>query len=319
VRLTCRAGLIIGVSVLVAAGIAVYESPQFQQWVINSRRKIALALHNLGDEIQPREIPLREDISMTEEAGEVAEERRRIARAEIMRRSTLMESRRKSNHPSPAEDGFDTLVDKDGNLRKQKDHGDGSQSPQIFTAESTGLDLGIFKPVRRGGNPIEAESSATLGSDPLHIGIPSSASSIRRYSQSSNQHTPTSDGPEENDFFDPFAPNSPLFSSDSSHTEEDQHVYYAHPDASANMTHHNDLFNESAGFGHGSLPSHHDVSAAPSTSGSFSHVGGSDDGTSDGTLSDLGARSIGGVTTPGSWSEVGSVVSDADASHVQLL
>ena len=47
-------GLIIAASVLVAAGIALYESPQVRQWVDQSRRKIAVALHSLGDDIQPR-------------------------------------------------------------------------------------------------------------------------------------------------------------------------------------------------------------------------------------------------------------------------
>lgn len=317
-RLTSCAGLIIGVSVLVAAGIAVYESPQFKQWLTTSRRKIALALHNLGDEIQPRDIPLREDISMTEEAGEVAEERRRIARAEIMRRSTLLGTRRKSHNLDQAGDSFDTLVDKDGNLRKPKVCGENAEAGQFVTANSTGLDLGISEPVRRGGNPIETDSSTTLGRDPLHVDIPSSASSNHR-SQSSTQLTPTSDGPEENVLFDPFLPNSPLLSSDSSHTEGHHEVYYAHPDASANMNYHNNALVELDGFNHGSVQSHQDVSAAPSTSGSFSHVGGFEDETSDGTLSDLGVRSVDGVATPTSWSEVGSVVSNEDAGHHHLL
>lgn len=47
-------GLIIAASVIVAAGIAIYESPQVRQWVDQSRRKIAVALHSLGDDIQPR-------------------------------------------------------------------------------------------------------------------------------------------------------------------------------------------------------------------------------------------------------------------------
>src|SRR5205807_2135047 len=116
---TSSIGIIVTVSVLVAAGVAVYQSPQFQQWVTNSRRKIALALHNLGDEIQPRDstAPVREDISMTEEVGAAAEERRRIAKAEIMRRATLLESRRKSKDLEQRLGSFDTLVDVDGNLR----------------------------------------------------------------------------------------------------------------------------------------------------------------------------------------------------------
>ena len=47
-------GLIIAASVLVAAGIAIYENPQVRQWIDQSRRKIVVALHSLGDEIQPR-------------------------------------------------------------------------------------------------------------------------------------------------------------------------------------------------------------------------------------------------------------------------
>ncbi|ORY18586.1 hypothetical protein BCR34DRAFT_621392 [Clohesyomyces aquaticus] len=49
-----QTGLIIVASVVVAAGIAIYESPQVRAWLEQSRRKIALALHSLGDEIQPR-------------------------------------------------------------------------------------------------------------------------------------------------------------------------------------------------------------------------------------------------------------------------
>ncbi|KAI2476517.1 hypothetical protein Ptr902_12151 [Pyrenophora tritici-repentis] len=47
-------GLIIAASVIVAAGIAIYESPQVRAWADQTRRKIAVALHSLGDDIQPR-------------------------------------------------------------------------------------------------------------------------------------------------------------------------------------------------------------------------------------------------------------------------
>lgn len=46
-------GAIIVVSVAVAAAIAVYESPQARQFAEDVRRKIAIALHSLGDEINP--------------------------------------------------------------------------------------------------------------------------------------------------------------------------------------------------------------------------------------------------------------------------
>ncbi|KAF2127820.1 hypothetical protein P153DRAFT_368370 [Dothidotthia symphoricarpi CBS 119687] len=47
-------GIIIAASVLVAAGIAIYESPQVRQWVDQSRRKIAVALNSLGEDPKPR-------------------------------------------------------------------------------------------------------------------------------------------------------------------------------------------------------------------------------------------------------------------------
>ncbi|CAG8233995.1 unnamed protein product [Penicillium salamii] len=306
-------GLIIGVSVLVAAGIAVYESPQFQQWVSNSRRKIALALHNLGDEVQPRDIPLREDISMTEEPGEVAEERRRIARAEILRRGALIESRRESQSTSQPRNSFDMLVDEDGHLRDLKYHDD-VQNPQESTARSTGLDWENSGPVRRGGKLIDDDSSTAVARDPFNIQIASPATPNPNI-QSSTQLTPTSDDAEENPFFDPFSPNSPIAASDSSHTEGHEEMYYAHPGAPDNVTDHTNVLVDFSGFNQEFASSHHDISAAPSTNGSFTHVGGSDDGTSDGTLSDLGARSVGGVATPLSWSEVGSVISNEDAGH----
>lgn len=274
-----------------------------------------MALHNLGDEIHPREMALREDISMSEDPGEVAEERRELARAEIMRRSAFIKSRRESQTGSHTHNSFDGLVDVDGNLCDSKNQREAAQSGQDIYAKSTGLDLDISEPVRRSGKLNEADSSTSLTRDALHVQIPSSASSTRSL-QPFTQLTPTSDDAE-NELFDPFSPGSPIMSSGSSHTEDHQPAYYAHPDAATNLTNQNNAF-ELGAFGHGIVESQHDVSAAPSTSGSFSHVGGFDD-ESDGTLSDFGMASIGGVATPASWSEVGSVISNEDAGHHQLL
>ncbi|KAH8590431.1 hypothetical protein B0O99DRAFT_521427 [Bisporella sp. PMI_857] len=47
-------GAIVVVGIAVAAAIAVYESPQARQFAEDVRRKIAIALHSLGDEINPR-------------------------------------------------------------------------------------------------------------------------------------------------------------------------------------------------------------------------------------------------------------------------
>lgn len=70
-------GLIIAASVIVAAGIAIYESPQVRQWADQTRRKIAVALHNLGDDIQPRR---------SSESSDDYEDRKR-RREELVRRN----------------------------------------------------------------------------------------------------------------------------------------------------------------------------------------------------------------------------------------
>ncbi|KFY49976.1 hypothetical protein V495_00391 [Pseudogymnoascus sp. VKM F-4514 (FW-929)] len=46
-------GAIIAISVIAATAVAVYESPELRQFLINLRRQTAHALHNLGDNIEP--------------------------------------------------------------------------------------------------------------------------------------------------------------------------------------------------------------------------------------------------------------------------
>ncbi|KLJ11115.1 hypothetical protein EMPG_13566 [Blastomyces silverae] len=115
-------GLVITVTILVAAGIAVYESPHVKQWLRNSRRKIAIALHSLGDEINPQERSTDRrpaaDISMSEELGEEAEARRKKAREQILRRASILEAR-KNRSSSGSVGSFDDIVDKDGRLKAQ--------------------------------------------------------------------------------------------------------------------------------------------------------------------------------------------------------
>ncbi|OCK79008.1 hypothetical protein K432DRAFT_383435 [Lepidopterella palustris CBS 459.81] len=81
-NLPFQTGLIIAASVLVAAGIAIYESPQVRLWVDQSRRKIAVALHSLGDEIQPRQ-----SSSSSSDNGLREEEARGRRREDIIRRN----------------------------------------------------------------------------------------------------------------------------------------------------------------------------------------------------------------------------------------
>ncbi|KAJ5578135.1 uncharacterized protein N7459_007099 [Penicillium hispanicum] len=313
------AGIIVTVSVLVATGVAVYQSPQFQQWMTTSRRKIAVALHNLGDEIQPSDSasPIREDISMTEEVGEAAEERRRIARAEIMRRAAFLESRRSGKDSHRPLDSFDTLVDHDGNLRMTKEE---HEQIDNNVGISTGVDLHETPLLRRGGKSDEPDGSIMSG-ERLRIDVHSETTS-HHPSESLVQFTPTSERPGEDMLFDPFSDSpvrgqTPVSISASSHTEDNQPVYYAHPRSASNFSQQPELLADLDEFSHGNQ-FQHEVSSAPSTAGSFSHVNESIDGLSDGTLSDLGGRSV-GIATPASWSEVGSVISNDDAGHQQLL
>lgn len=125
-------GLIIAASVLVAAGIAIYENPQVRQWVDQSRRKIAIALHSLGDDIQPRRAS--ESSDDFEERKRRREELIRSNRNELIRRAreegiavdldelakigtedaALAEERLRANKTK----NFDELVGSDGMLRQ---------------------------------------------------------------------------------------------------------------------------------------------------------------------------------------------------------
>lgn len=121
--MVAHAGLIVLVVVVVAAGAAAYENPHVREWLENSRRKMAQALHSLGDEISPHvKQSRRSDPSMQEDETEAAEERRRRARAEIMEKGRIMEEKRKTRRSSKGTSSptgsFDTLVDRDGMLKR---------------------------------------------------------------------------------------------------------------------------------------------------------------------------------------------------------
>ena len=98
-----------------------------------SRRKVAVALHSLGDEFAPpqsdeREQPGRDASTREDESAEAAERRRR-ARQEILERGRMMEERRRAaaeeqqqqpNKGKGKSMSFDDLVDKDGSLKKEE-------------------------------------------------------------------------------------------------------------------------------------------------------------------------------------------------------
>ena len=116
-------GLIITISIICAAGLAIYENPQVRQWIDESRRKAAIALHSLGDELAPQSESRDStpDASTREDDDPEAVERRRKARQEILERGRLMEERRKSRQAANGKaKSFDDLVDKDGSLKVEE-------------------------------------------------------------------------------------------------------------------------------------------------------------------------------------------------------
>lgn len=128
-------GVLITVSILLAAGIAVYENPDIRAWIDRSRQKIAIALHSLGDDVDPRSrLPL-DDLSMREDVSEVAENRRRLARAEILERGRIMEEKRRrkiaTRSGSDSSQSFDSLVDRSGKLIE------GETRPNALMADGT--------------------------------------------------------------------------------------------------------------------------------------------------------------------------------------
>lgn len=322
-------GIIITVSVLVAAGIAIYESPQFQQWLGNSRRKIALALHSLGDEIHPRDANslLREDISMTEDVSPAAAERRRLAREEILRRGAEARLRKRQNRSLGT---FDALVDENGNLRKDDavdNIAAGSSTATELHHSTSGMnDDYLLRKMAVDTQETPAQQLDDLlsvrGEDRLHIRIPAESVSHDR-PESLVELTPTSENAEigfgepinsqpvrgsESGFFSVGSRQSSL----SSHTDAGSpKYYYAHPGGQSiipNVSHvRPSLYGQAFQTPHGS--------SAASTAGSFSHIDdASTDLFSDEKISEMGLVDD-GIPTPASWSEVGSVISGDDAGH----
>merc|ERR1712230_272536 len=83
-------GIIIAATIVVAAGLAAYENPEVRAWIDRTRHKIAMGLHNLGDEINPKQRPRTHrpstDASMHEEKGDLAEARRKEEEKETVDR-----------------------------------------------------------------------------------------------------------------------------------------------------------------------------------------------------------------------------------------
>lgn len=160
-------GLIVLAVVVVAAGAAAYENPHVREWIHNSRRKIAHALHSLGDEINPRvKQPRRNDPSMREDDTEAAEERRRRARAEIMEKARIMEDmrtkKRSSEDVSSPTGSFDTLVDKQGMLKKTENVDEAHATTTAMEPDPPTEGLSKRRPVSPSAEPLHLSVDAPI-------------------------------------------------------------------------------------------------------------------------------------------------------------
>lgn len=335
-------GIIIAVSVIAAAGVAAYESPQVQEWLRQSRQKIAMALHSLGDDIHPRSrSPRPSDASMHEDASDEAEARRRQARAEILDRGRIMQERKRHRHSMTKQNeqgSFDTLVDKDGVL-KLDGLGVVAESSAIDTSENQTLasrqhGTAVGPLHESGDSPIalrhleprpeplqqrmpdpfegayeqEMRNAWNMPLGPAHGALSSHASeSLLDYTPSEVVPDPDYSVPDRTHLNHPLD-RSEYFSANasaSSHTlsRDEPDYYYAHPENPFQP-----LPPRNTRLTQLELPS---VSSAPSVADSADHIGASELAeSSDDVLSEFGD----GIRTPASaWTEVDSAIgSDAD-------
>ncbi|KIW62317.1 hypothetical protein PV04_10500 [Phialophora macrospora] len=332
-------GIIITVSVLVAASIAAYENPQVRAWIDRTRHKIAMGLHSLGDEIGPRPRPpprrTSSDISMREDKGEEAEERRRQAIADIMERGRILEERRKRRKLSEQESSqpqsptFDNLVDQNGILLRDNESLAGAQSSGVETLPaSTTLS-------RRPGpsGPEDAPPSPHLSLRQLDMNpqnafesryeqemreawnLPLSERRIEippsHASESLIELTPTTEGAPDPDFSIPSAEylhrplnRSEYFSAAASNSTGTLSDHESHASRSGQSSHH--LLHRSD-HANGRVDTQLPASLTPSIAGSVSNIRASEaEESSDDVLSEIGD----GIRTPASaWTDVDSTVS----------
>jgi len=338
-------GLIITVSVLVAAGIAVYkENPQVREWIDRTRHKIVVGFHSLGDDMNPgTRRQSKDDASMHEDRTEKAEERRRQAIAEIMERGRIMEERRKrrklSNGGEARSPSFDTLVDENGILKSVE-----SNEKPIPEANTTAIDTTDGNTMLRSrhanpqDNSLHQSVDATLPlrqlsqeTPPTQVEDPFESRYEREMRTAWNMPMPT--GRPDADFSSHASeslvdltpttddipdPEVSIPSADPLHRPMERSEYFS----AANSTSSHTLSDEeNYYYAHPSNPLQPvgqrtramrsdinvSVSSAPSIAGSTDHIHRSDiDDTEDGIISEVGD----GIRTPGSaWTEVDSNVS----------
>ena len=320
-------GLIISISLLLAAGLAVYESPQVRQWVDESRRKIAIALHSLGDEIGPNRSQ-SEDASTREDESTEAAERRRRARQEILERGRVMEEKRRSRSgQSTRGKSFDDLVDEEGKLKKATEKEAKSTATETKpqdeglrnrNTEAKGAAMGAamadpfademhmdFESLH---SPATVEADASTPPPKVEDNVPRSSPAVLQQEQ---QNLATNTDTVSNHPSELLVDLTPTTSQASSHNNDLAELTNEPPPQQLNYESVNEWAeHSSASFytpprsENADHDGHRNPATAASDAGTGEHVEAGDVD----VVSELGD----GISTPGSWTEVGSQISDED-------
>jgi hypothetical protein len=276
---------------------------------------------------------------MREDESEVAEARRRQARAEILERGRIMQERRRrkqaGNSVSDSSQTFERVVDNDGKLRKDgavqatssaveptPASNGGLQGQDLHESVDSGISLSQLspRPVTDGADAVtftsryeqemrNAWNLPLLETDRTALSSHASESLI--------DFTPTSEFPPDPEVLVPdnrgsnhevngsqyFSAAAAASTAPNTLSNDEPEFYYAHP---SNPT--QPIPSGPQQSARSDLPV--SVSSAPSIAGSIDHVHASDvEASDDGVMSELGD----GIQTPGSaWTDVESVVSDLE-------
>jgi hypothetical protein len=162
-------GIIFSLSLLIAAGIAIYDNPQVREWIDERRRKIALAFDGSFEDSTSSSFPRRSsqyDASTREDDSPEAVERRRQAREEIMQRGAWMQRRRTQASTS----SFDEMVDSGGRLREKDFDTEGTRATMASATDQIPGD-GLRKRVTEISGISQGSALANPFDDELGMGI----------------------------------------------------------------------------------------------------------------------------------------------------
>lgn len=354
---------VVVISVAAAAAVAIYESPEVRQFAEDCRRKIAIALHSLGDEINPASRQPRfnrpEDaegfLQSTTEAGlDGDEESRRKQREELMywnqvrlerqeREAKKLQDQEENKEAKSPEANFEDFLHEDYHASEKgafvvntgaNVHGDAEGLFQRRGQGIRGLERGNFY-----ANPFADENNIEMedvqqAADANLMSPESSEMSDDIYGLEPT--TPTSgtaksriETQSQHSLVDVSEPAPAIESVSALPSDMYTSGIEAHPDAFASIhawadnsqTHNGSSYlsrpaADEAALSETSEPEHISGELTPTDSASLAGSG-EDVGESasvDGSrYYDVESEDEAGMSTPGSWTEVGSVVSEMDS------